>query len=226
VVFYLFSIQGGVMLEFGKVNFEYFYFIFLPSFFLLDFYLEITLSYAHNLIVSNLPMSAQLSKKYPSLPSAIDFHRPLVIIGSSLNNVQQTKLTFLLQQFEIYTEEPSTPSYSSPILNLLLDEVTYCIRIGSPYDEILPELIRFLRINITSSQLNNVKKATKLCDMLVKNCGRDIHKLVGRRYFMKTIALVARRHMSKRTPRNQDMGIFLLDTIQVRTAQLCCKQEK
>jgi hypothetical protein len=160
-----------------------------------------------------------LRQNFPSLPSAIDFHRPLSKIGSTLDENQQKEFKYLVLKIKKCIESPSALSYASETLNLLLDEVTYCIIVGG-YDELLPELIRFLRVSITSSQLNCVEKATKLCDMLVKNCGSDIHKLVGRRYFMKTMSLVARRQMSKRNSRNLDVGIFLLDTIQVQLTLL------
>lgn len=161
-----------------------------------------------------------LSNKFPCLPSTVDFHRPLSNVGRSLDEKQREEFDYFLLQLKQYLEEPSALSYLSQPLNTLLDDIAHSIVIGPPYDEIVPELVRFLRISLTSSNLDCVKKTTKFCDVLVKNCGDTIHKLIGRRYFMKTISLVARRQMAKLNTKNREVGLLLLDTIQV-TFKLC-----
>ena len=159
-----------------------------------------------------------IRKKYPSLPSAIDFHRPVSNIGIALDHEDKEKLHAILRVIKQFYHEIASEFYLSNHLNRIIDEIICYILVEdeSKTCKFLSELCRFIRISLTSMSPLRVKKATILSDTLVKNCGKSIHKVIGKKHFMKTLSLVARRQMAKNRTQNREVGLLLLDTIQVQ----------
>ena len=157
-----------------------------------------------------------LSALNPFLPAPQDFHRPLSWVGKDLRGQEKEELENLILRVKCFLRMPTLiTSYDSLIT--IMDHVFHWITMGPPYsDKVLGELIRFLRVSLMSLSRRNIMNTVVICDVLVKNCGISIHNLIGKRFFMKTITLVARRQFHKLSIKSRDLGVFILDIIQVR----------
>lgn len=157
-----------------------------------------------------------LSKLNPFLPAPQDFHRPASWVGKDLRVWEKQEFDSLLMKIKSFMTTPAH-SFTCDALITIIDHVFKWISMGPPYsDKVLGELVRFLRVSLMSLSQQRVMNTVIVCDVLVKNCGTSIHSLIGKRYFMKTIALVARRQFHKRSTKSRDLSLFILDTIQVR----------
>lgn len=139
-------------------------------------------------------------RKNCNLPAAPDFRRPISLLGSALNEPEKESLRVLVKTSEnLFKVYPV--AYSSPTLVELLEYVERCTDIGPPFSEnVLANYVRFLRLTLMSSSEARASTATVLIDVsylpvdkysfcpdtyryqvLVKNSGSAIHKLVGKR---------------------------------------------
>ena len=58
---------------------------------------------------------------------------------------------------------------------------------------VLEGMVTYLRHKLLSSDTQTIYYTVLLLDVLVKNSGYRVHVLIGRKHFMKTLSVVARR---------------------------------
>ena len=62
---------------------------------------------------------------------------------------------------------------------------------------VLEGMVTYLRHKLLSSDTQTIYYTVLLLDVLVKNSGYRVHVLIGRKRFMKTLSVVARRNRLK-----------------------------
>ena len=149
-----------------------------------------------------------------SRPHTIDLHFPRSFIGYGLGEWEK-KIFDSLKDLAKKFIKSSTRLVNHSVLVQALDEINQTKNYSDEkVMRILGDFVSLLRVYILSNQPNVVVRATVFSDALVKNCGSRIHVLIGRKSFMKTLSIQARRFRQKSGASNHEACYILLDTIQ------------
>lgn len=143
--------------------------------------------------------------------STADFHLPSTWIGSTLSGTARMQFINIRKKIDLYNLEP----VSSENIITVLDEIEKVKDSG--HNESLPvlgEVVNYLRTLLLHSDTEIVFHTVILLDCIVKNSGYLMHVLIGRRKFMKTLSLIARRHLSETSESHKRVGVYTIDCIQ------------
>jgi hypothetical protein len=143
--------------------------------------------------------------------STVDIRMPANWVGSSLQGAAKEQFQSLRRKIDLYNLETVTTENLVRILDAI-EEVKSC---GNDRAVIvLSEIVNYLRTLLLSRDTEVVFHTVILLDCIVKNSGFIMHILIGRRKFMKTLSLIARRHLNEPSQTHKRVGVFALDCLQ------------
>jgi hypothetical protein len=148
-----------------------------------------------------------LSKKF----STVDIRLPPNWIGSTLQGDAKQKFLEIRKLIDLYDVE----AVSTENLLVILDAIEHIK--GGSYQQaalVLCEVVNYLRSLLLGSDTEVTFRTVILLDCIVKNSGFVMHALIGRRKFMKTLSLVARRHLTSPFPEPRRVAVYTLDCLQ------------
>lgn len=143
--------------------------------------------------------------------SSVDFRLPMSWIGSVLQGVSKRQYMVIRDKIDNYNNKPITQENILEILDLIESVKEFGYKKAVP---VLNEVVYFLRSALLSRNTDVVFHTLVLLDCIVKNSGYILHVMIGRRKFMKTMSLVARRSIMEPTLANQKVGLQALDCLQ------------
>jgi hypothetical protein len=144
-------------------------------------------------------------KKY--IPAKEDFTFPTSWIGRLLQPNQKRLFDLLVKEVDRYFDSNAKEKNMLEILDVIEETKGIGINESIP---VLDELITFLRHKILYNESLIVYYTMILLDVMVKNSGYRVHILVGRKTFMKTLSLTARRNLAKRGISNQRVAEIII----------------
>jgi hypothetical protein len=143
--------------------------------------------------------------------STVDIRMPANWVGSSLQGPAKEQFLSLRRKIDLYNLESVTTENLVGILDAI-EEVKSC---GNDRAVIvLNEIVNYLRTLLLSRDTETVFHTVILLDCIVKNSGFIMHVLIGRRKFMKTLSLIARRHLNEPSQTHKRVGVFAMDCLQ------------
>jgi len=153
-----------------------------------------------------MSISKSLSKY---LPSKLEITIPTSWIGSQLRGDSRRHYESIKNAIDVFLHTPLNNSKILEIVDLI--EATKSVGINRSI-EILDPVVTFLRHKILHGDTQTVYYTILLVDVLVKNCAYRIHVLIGRKRFMKTLSLIARRNKERRDAVSQRIANLILGT--------------
>jgi hypothetical protein len=141
--------------------------------------------------------------------SSFDLHLPVGLIGFKLPEEARLLYQQIQEQIAFYYAQPVRNTEVIIILQMIdhLHASTFkpvvCMSIGD-----------YLRVQLLSKNVNIVFHTVLLLDCIIKNSGSHMHESLGRRKFMKTLSLIARRHYFGNTVEKRRVGMLAVDCIQ------------
>jgi hypothetical protein len=146
--------------------------------------------------------------------SRVDIHRPKNLVGRYFNGNSKIEFDTVTRKLDWLMNKRSTDIDPNDLIDLVK-----CIHhISSIESEIsgrlLSEIGRYLRLCLLSREICQIRNAIIICDTLVKNCGNPIHKVISKRYFMMTFAIIIRRLVTSINASTREIGKLALYVIQ------------
>lgn len=132
-------------------------------------------------------------------------------VGSVLQGVAKRQYVVIREKIDHYNTTPITEENIIEILDLIECVKEFGYKRAVP---VLNEVVHYLRSCLLSTNTDIVFHTLVLLDCIVKNSGFILHIMIGRRKFMKTMSLVARRSIMEPSLAKQKVGLQALDCLQ------------